>query len=149
MKIDKEILKNTMLGLEQKRLEFSQDNYANYFKGAKMDRSDVIDDQSRSQAEQGGALAAAFDCAIHSHEETIKRLTSFNFAKQTIVQPGSVVKFNERNLVVSVATDAFTCQGEEFIGISEDAPIYLEMKGLSEGDTFFFNNQQFTIQLVY
>ena len=138
-----------MLGLEQTRLQFAKTSYENYLETARIDRTRAVDDQDRSQAEQSGVLAAAFDCPIHTHEETIKKLSALEFGEKDEIESGAVVKFNNRNFVISVATDAFTCQGEEFIGISEEAPIFHAMAGLSADDSFSFNDQEFQLDAVY
>lgn len=138
-----------MLGLEQVRLQYAKTSYEDYLETARIDRSRTVDDQDRSQAEQSGVLAAAFDCPIHTHEETIKKLGALEFGENDQVEPGAVVKFNNRNFVISVATDAFTCQGEEFIGISEEAPIFQAMADLSVNDSFSFNEQEFQLDAVY
>ena len=65
------------------------------------------------------------------------------------VEEGAIVKFGERYFVVSVSTARFECDGESFMGISPQAPIYQAMEGKRSGETFVYGGRQFDIQALF
>ncbi|MDZ7846602.1 MAG: hypothetical protein U5L96_07455 [Owenweeksia sp.] len=67
--------------------------------------------------------------------------------KETIGS-STVVKTNIGNFVVSVPLQVFTVEGETYMGVSTDSPIYEELEGHKEGDELEFNGQQIRIQRV-
>ena len=65
MHVDKEILRQTMLGLEAEQLSASKANYQQYLANAQLNQSDVRDAQDQSQTQQFGDYAELFDAPIH------------------------------------------------------------------------------------
>ncbi|QPH39044.1 hypothetical protein [Pedobacter endophyticus] len=65
------------------------------------------------------------------------------------VELGAVVYTKDLNFFISVSVGKFSVDGKEFIGISEQAPIYKVMEGLKKGDTFSFNQSTYTIENLY
>ena len=149
MRVDKEILRETMLGLEASQLQASQANYEQFLDPARLDGGEIHDAQDVSQAIQAGDYAQAFDAPIHAHEHTIELLKEIDFGEALEVRPGAVVKWGGQNFVVSALTSEFECQGETFMGISPSAPIAQAMASKSAGDTFEINGMTHSIEDVY
>lgn len=149
MRVDKQVLRQTMLGLEAERLEASLVNYEAYLANALADQSQVRDAQDKSQTKQSGDYAEAFDAPIHSHQEAIAQIEATDFADTDTVQPGAVVKWAGQNFILAALTHEFECQGETFMGISCQAPIAEQMMGQAAGGTFEFSGQSYQIEDVY
>ena len=149
MNINKTAIRDKMLSLQEAQLRYAEKQYADYLQNAMIDRIDVTDDQDRSQAQQNSVFARSFECPLHNHEEAIGKVRAINFDEKTVVEPGSIIKFNDKNFVVSVASSQFEYQGQMYIGISTEAPIYKAMKGSSAGDTFEYGGQEYRVQAVY
>ena len=147
--MNKKSVLSTMLSLEEALLEHAKHDYADYLMSARIDRSEPVQSGDASQAEMASELAEAFDQPIHAHFDKIDKLKSLDFSTKTDVEEGAVVKLNNRYFVISISSAVFECEGESFMGISTDAPIYQPMEGLQTGDTFTFHQQKFEIQAVY
>jgi hypothetical protein len=146
--MNKVSLRETMLNLEQDKLHCAEVNYRTNLQQAKVDSSDGYDDDEVSHAFESGDLAQLLDLSVHEHEEKIARLQKIDFSAKTPVEPGAVVKFNGKHFVISVATSQFQCNGEDYMGISTEAPIYTEIEGLEAGDVFELNNMKIKIQTI-
>ena len=149
MRVDKEILKTTMLGLEAHQLQASRDTYAEYLKNAHVERSDVSDAQDAAQAFENAHYAESFDAPVHEHQQAIELISGLDFSATDVVRPGAVVEWNGQSFVISALTQEFECQGHQFMGVSCDAPITQQILGKSAGDTFELNGSSQTIQDVY
>lgn len=148
-RVDKQVLRTTMLGLETERLAGSRSAYQRYLESARLDRSEPRDAHDFSQALQGGYYAAAFDAPIHAHEEAIELISALDFGEADVVRPGAVVTWMGQNFVISVLTDEFECQGQRFMGVSCDAPITAALLGKSAGARFELANATHQIDDVY
>ena len=149
MSVDKEILRETMLGLEAERLQAANANYGRYLAAAQANQVDTRDAQEISQTQQMGDYAEAFDAPIHTHEAAMEQIRGLDFSETSTVRAGAVVKWAGKNFVISALTDEFECQGETFMGISCDAPITAALLGKSAGDSFELAGATQQIEAVY
>ncbi|WP_368186934.1 hypothetical protein [Aestuariibius sp. HNIBRBA575] len=145
----KSALRDAMLALESAELESAREHYETYLAESHLDDRSSIDRDEMSQARINADLAHSFDAPIHTHEAKIVALQSLDFTPKSEVEPGAVVSFGGRNFVVSVSTRKFDCNGETYMGISVDTPIYRQISGLQEGDEFEQNGVKFILEKVY
>jgi hypothetical protein len=146
--MDKERVKRTMLELEQQQFEASKDAYLDYVSSARLDRSEPIENDELAQAAFARDLSEALDEPVHAHADKIAKLRRIDFGPKRSVEEGAIVKVVGRQFVVAVATDRFTCDGNELMGISAAAPLYAAIEGKQAGDTCTFNGREIRIETV-
>ena len=146
--MDKERVKQTMLELEQQQFEASRDAYLNYVSSARLDRSEPIENDELAQAAFARDLSEAFDEPVHAHADKLVRLRRIDFGPKRSVGEGAIVKIAGRQFVVAVATDRFSCDGNELMGISAAAPLYAAIEGKQAGDTCCFNGRPIRVEAV-
>lgn len=77
-------------------------------------------------------------------KEKLSRIDKTHYTKQ--VDFGSIVETSENYYFISAALGKIVMdEGSTVYAISTDAPIYQEMKGKKEGETFTFNGNEFKI----
>lgn len=146
--MDKERVKQTMLKLEQQRFDTSRDAYLGYVSSARLDRTEPIENDELAQAAFARDLSEAFDEPVHAHADKIAKLKQIDFGPKSAVEEGAIVKVAGRQFVVAVATDSFTCDGNELMGISAQAPLYAAIEGKRAGETCSFNGRAIEIEAV-
>lgn len=146
--MDKERVKQTMLELEQQRFDTSRDAYLGYVSSARLDRTEPIENDELAQAAFARDLSEAFDEPVHTHADKIAKLKRIDFGPKSAVEEGAIVKIAGRQFVVAVATDSFTCDGNELMGISAQAPLYAAIEGKQAGETCSFNDRDIEIEAV-
>jgi hypothetical protein len=146
--MDKERVKQTMLELEQRQFDASKDAYLGYVSSARLDRSEPIENDELAQAAFARDLSEALDEPVHAHAEKIAKLQRIDFGPKSAVEEGAIIKVAGRRFVVAVATDRFTCDGNELMGISTAAPLYAAIEGTQAGDTCTFNGHEIRIEDV-
>jgi hypothetical protein len=146
--MDKERVKQTMLELERQQFEASKDAYLDYVRSARLDRSEPIEIDELAQAAFARDLSEAFDEPVHAHAEKVAKLQQIDFGPKSAVEEGAIIKVAGRQFVVAVATDRFTCEGDELMGISAAAPLYAAIEGTQAGDTCTFNGREIRIEAV-
>lgn len=146
--MDKERVKQTMLELEQQQFNTSKDAYLGYVSSARLDRTEPIENDELAQAAFARDLSEAFDEPLHAHADKIAKLQQIDFGPKSAVEEGAIVKVAGRQFVVAVATDRFSCDGNELMGISAQAPLYAAIEGKQAGETCSFNGRDIEIEAV-
>lgn len=147
--MNKNVIKETMLSLEAGELQSAREEYQDYLAEAKLDGSETIDNDEAAQADIARHLSEVFDDQIHEHSDKLDRLRKVDFGPKQVVEEGSVVRFGGRLFVIAVSTNRFSCEGQELIGLSTEAPIYNSIAGLSSGEHFRFHGKKILIEEVF
>jgi hypothetical protein len=118
-------------------------------------KSDVdTNEQSASQSEE--RTAGKLELLSNYEKELTFSRMEMNHLKalkpsitNTKVEPGAIVMTDQLNFYISIPINKIEVDGETFVGISTNAPIYTVMKDKVKGDTFKFNETTYTILNVY
>jgi transcription elongation GreA/GreB family factor len=145
---DKKAIIDRLMSLEAQELATAQAHYDAFLKDAQLDDREGHDKDDIAASRENADLAAAFDAPVHAHHAKIDVIENTNFGITDTVQPGAVIKFNNRRFVVCVSTTRFDVDGKTYMGISTQSPIYLAMIGLQAGDVFPNNGTEFEVQDV-
>ncbi|MEX0281217.1 MAG: hypothetical protein AB3N13_08520 [Arenibacterium sp.] len=138
-----------MLSLEAAELTTAKEHYDRFIADAKLDGREQHDNSDTAEARENADLAAAFDHPVKDHHSKIDALESLDFSISDHVQPGAVVSFNGRHVIISISTTQFDHDGVTYMGISTQSPIYKAMAGLAAGDSFDFNGKEVNIDEVF
>jgi peroxiredoxin len=143
--VDKSKLRETLLQLEAVSMEDAAGLYQSHLEGARLDLSDSDDQGQRSQQEQSGVEAKRFEEQSHLHERHRQVIESISFGPSSRVEPGALVKINERYFLIAVPTQRIHFEGIEILGISVESPLFEAMAGLKAGERFELNQKVFTV----
>lgn len=146
--VRKKAIIEKLMSLEEQELATAQAHYDAFLKDSQLDDREGHDKDDIAASRENADLAAAFDAPVHAHHAKIDVIENTDFSITDRVQPGAVVKFNNRRFVVCVSTTRFDVDGKTYMGISTQSPIYLAMIGLQEGDVFTHNGTEFEVQEV-
>lgn len=146
--MDKQRVKQTMLDLERQRFDASREDYLGFVSSARLDRTEPIENDEQAQAEFASDLSEAFDQPVHDHADKISKLLEIDFGPKGRVEEGAIVKLMDRYFVIAVATDRFTCDGTELMGVSLHAPLFQAIEGKAAGEACKFNGRDLVLDLV-
>jgi hypothetical protein len=146
--MDKNKIKAALIDLEEHTIEEAQINYNDYLAGSQLKHGEVVDIDDQSHYRASIEISEVMDKRLHEHEGHLKIINDISFGPTDIVKPGAVVSVNGRCLIVAIPKSKFTIDGQDFVGISTQAPIYKELEGKKAGYEFTFNGQNFTIDAV-
>lgn len=142
-------LRARMLTLEASELTVAKEHYAHFMADAKLSGREQHDNSDIAEARENADLAAAFDHPVKDHHAKIDVLENLDFTLTDQVQPGAVVAFGGRHVVVAVSTAQFEHEGVRYMGISPQSPIYQAMDGLAAGESFVFHGKDVVIDDVF
>ena len=138
-----------LMSLEEAELADAIAHYEAFLANSQLDSREVHDKDDIVASRENADLAAAFDTPVQTHHAKIDAIENTDFALTDEVGPGAVVSFSDRSFVVCVSTSRFDVEGETYMGISTQSPIYRAMIGLGAGDIFRFNGRDLEIQDVF
>ncbi len=141
-------LRQTMLDLAEGRLRFAEQAYAQYLVGAAGRGDEPGESDAASRAVNNAALAQAFECPIHDHQEALEVLRQIDFGPRVSVETGAVFRNDGRWFLIAVSSDAFQCDGNTYMGISTQAPIYAAIADARAGDVVSFRQRELHIEEV-
>lgn len=81
--------------------------------------------------------------------ESLAVLNRISVGENNSIKLGSVVKTDKMNYFISISLGKVQVNGDSFIAISTDAPVYQEMAGKKKGETFTFRNDTVKITDVF
>lgn len=146
--LNKKSLQSTLVCLAAKQLEQSRRAYAEYLTGASRDPTEAADHQQASQEFGNAEIAEYFEGPTRSYEASLERLRAIDFGPKGFVEEGAAVRIDGRWFVIGVATQAFTCEGESYMGISTEAPIYATLAGARAGEVVRFRGRELVVESV-
>jgi hypothetical protein len=144
----KQAVQDKMLALEASELATAIEHYERFLRESVLDGREAHDTSQLAEARENADLAAAFDHPVHAHQAKIDAIEATDFSVTDTVRPGAVVAFNKRRFVVAVSTTQFELEGETYMGISVQSPIYKVIDGLQVGETFAHNGREITLDEV-
>ena len=146
--MDKQKIKDALIALEKRHIDAAEMKYEDFLKGNLLDKTEVVDDDDQSHHRQSIEISDQLEEQAHVHVEHLEDINKISFEETDTVGPGAVVSVNGRCMIVAVSKPPFKVGDRDFLGISTQAPIYKELKGKKAGDSFTFNNLNFTIEAV-
>lgn len=146
--MDKNIIKETMLSLEDAAFQSAREEYLDYVADARLDRSEPIENDEQAQAEVAADFSEALDDTLHDHRDKLDKLQKIDFGPKSTATEGALVRLSGRNFIISVSTAKFTCDGNDVMGISTMAPIFESIEGARAGETVEFNGRKLVIEDV-
>lgn len=105
-----------------------------------------LDDQS--QSDEAGAMASIFAESVAAAQDQLATIEALDMAPRDRVEPGAVVGFGGQRYVVGVVTDAVSCDGVDYEGISTESAMYAAIQGRQLGDAFDFRGQHLSIEFL-
>ena len=147
--MNKKELKKFLIENEHQTIENTEERLLEFVNGTMLNRNDVIDQDDQSHHRQEERLRKKLDEQVHDHHHHLEEIESLSFDPSDVVEPGAVIKVNDKYLVVATADGNFEFDGKDFISISVKAPIYQCLMGKKKGDMCSFNNNDFKIEEIY
>ncbi|MFC3614283.1 hypothetical protein ACFORG_10970 [Lutimaribacter marinistellae] len=137
-----------LMSLEESELAAAIAHYEAYMADSHLSDRETHDNDDMAIARENADLAHAFEAPVQTHHGKIDAIENTDWSLSDTVGPGAVVSFGGRNFVVCVSTQRFEVDGETYMGISTQSPIYQAMAGLKEGETFTHNGKDVEIESV-
>ena len=147
--MDKVILKATLVKQHEKTLQRLRDDYADHQTEGNLNLEDVRDADDNSHREQAGEYLQALERQIRQREKEIELLRELDFSRKTSITAGAVALVNGQYYIIGIPACQFDLDGKHFVAMSPDAPFYQELMERKQGDSFVFNDREFTVESVF
>ncbi|WP_428928134.1 hypothetical protein [Marinibacterium sp. SX1] len=138
-----------MQALEEAELAAAIEHYEAHMAESRLDGREQHDNDDIADSTAEVNLAQGFEHPVEEHQAKVAAIRAMDFSATSVVRPGAAVIVGGKHFVVSVATARFDCEGETWMGISPQSPIYMAMEGLSAGEGFRMGGREMVIDEVF
>ena len=143
--MNKASLIQEMLQRQKKLIQEIEEKLTTIHTMVDLDEGDVIDPEDRSHQSESAELE--FITAEHLLKAKVDLfvLEKINDSLCNKIEPGAFVRTNKGSFFIGFSTTPFEFENEKIITISVVSPIYESMQNLKTGNTFSYNDQEYTI----
>lgn len=145
----KEEIKNRIIEIEKEELKGLKDMYETYSEAADLDEESSLDPEDFSKQDQSRESARSLEIRINRAKMALDSFLNLDFGAKSEVEPGALVLTDSLNFFIGISATMFDHEGEKYIGLNVDAPIYAALQGAKAGDEVEFNNQKYKIKEIF
>lgn len=145
----KQKLHERMKALEEAELAAAIEHYEAHMADSRLDGREQHDNDDIADSVADLNLAQGFEHPVEEHQAKIAVIRDLDLSPSDVVRPGAAVVVGGKHFIVSVATARFDCEGETWMGISTQSPIYRAMDGLAAGESFELGGREMVIDAVF
>lgn len=146
--MNKQKIKETLIGIQQEKLKELMDRVGALIAEIDIDDNDTIDPEDLSHHTESNELLQLFRKQLEKCKTDLNFLQHINVDTHDKIQAGSIVSTQEFNFFIGHTFPPINWEDGRLIGISTDSPFYEVLKTKSAGETFEFNNHNYTILTV-
>lgn len=115
------------------------------FSATDMDETDTIDMEDLSHQSEDTFLKQNLEVQLSHAERDMVKLNTIALDEKDHAMLGALVKTNHDVFFISIAAHPLDINNTHFVFLSEESPLYHEMRNKKVGDTFSFANKNYTI----
>lgn len=141
-------IKAHLIQLKENEIKRMEEVAKTYSKDADLDEESVIDADDLSHQSQSTDAARNIYLQIEEANNQIADFKKMHPENTNEISEGSIVITNKINMVIGLSFKDFEWNGERFVGISTQAPIYQALMGKKEKDIFDFNGVDYVIEQI-
>lgn len=141
----KETIKNQILENERKDLEALKGMYEIYAGAADLDEESSLGHEDFAKQDESRESARSLSFRIDRAEGILKAFLQLDFGPKSKVTPGALVMTDSFGFMIGIASIAFDYEGQSYIGVNVEAPIYKALDGAEVGDEIVFNSKKYKI----
>ncbi|MEH6535926.1 MAG: hypothetical protein V7719_06010 [Psychroserpens sp.] len=147
--MNKLALKQEIIRVQRENLEAVELEYAEFNENTKLKLQDNLDTDDLSHRTQAEEYSQVFDKQIHNISDNIEKISKISFDKKDKIGLGAVAKVNGQNYIIGIPACQFDFEGENFIAMSSEAPLFIAMMNKSINETFSFNDKSFLVEDIH
>lgn len=144
----KELINTLRVNLNKTLEEFNERKETNHTM-SDIDELNTLDPEDYSHQSEANEFEMMLNQQIKLQKANLSALDALPTTEMDKVQLGAIVETDKHNFYISFATTPFEFNGDEFLGISVNSPIYGAMENKTSSDEFSFSGVQYKIQKVY
>ena len=148
MTIDKNALKKVMISNYENIITELREELATKKGSSDLDENDTLDPEDYSTQTVSNVMIDLLKEQIVKTEKDLERIKQIDFSAKDEATVGALVTTDMFNFFLGVATVPFLYEHKQIVGVSVNAPIFVNIKGKKVGDSFNFSGHQYNIHTI-
>jgi transcription elongation factor GreA len=143
--MNKEKIKETLIGIQQGKVKELTERVGVILGDIDIDDNDTIDPEDLSHQQESNELLMLYKTQLEKSKNELKFLQRVDCGPHDSIQPGSIVETNQFNFFIGHTFPPINLEKGRLIRISLDSPFYEVLKTKKAGESFEFNEHNYTI----
>lgn len=110
-----------------------------------IDEEDVLDKEDFSHQDESSEMRELLQQQLFKAVADHNRLSQIDFSSKKSIIEGAFIETEKFTFILSIATTPFVINEKQYIGISNEAPIFSAMKDKNMGDEFSYGSNNYKI----
>ncbi len=146
--MDKNELKKIMISNYENIITELREELATKKGSSDLDENDTLDPEDYSTQTVSNVMVDLLKEQIAKTEKDLERIKQIDFSAKEEATVGALVTTDMFNFFLGVATVPFLYNNKQIVGVSVNAPIFVNIKGKKAGDSFTFSGHLYTIHTI-
>lgn len=110
-----------------------------------LDEDQTLDPEDYARQNEAKDMQLRYEKMLKSAMHNLKILENAKSETHKEIETGSLIETNECFIFVGLSVPVFKFEGKDVISVSEDAPVFKNLKAKKIGDTIEFGKNSFII----
>lgn len=115
---------------------------------ADIDETETKDPEDYSHQTELNEMARTQELRLQRSKLDLRYIEDLPLEKNDLVEEGALVETETYHFYIGIAVHPFKIDGKQIAGISMESPIYRAMQGRTEGESFTYNDNRYTIKSI-
>ena len=138
-----------LIKLRKEEIETLKATHQMYSDSLDLDEDSSLEVDDLVQQSRSTEDAIAIQLRIEEAQQELEVFINLEPELVPGITEGNVVITDQINMVIGLAFQQFKIDGEKFVGMSTQAPLYEFLEGKLEGDKIEFNGTEYIIQEIF
>lgn len=143
--MNKSEILNAIINVQEKTLVNLKNSIEKLKVASDIDEDNTLDPEDFSHQDEAKNMQLHYEGILKKEIKNKETLLKCNEITTNQVEFGSLVDLGDRYLFIGISTHPFKLENKAVYTISEQAPIYLSIKGKKVGDEIELGNEKFKI----
>jgi transcription elongation factor GreA len=143
--MDKRKLLETLIAVQKEKIKELMERIGALSNDLDLDDNDTVDPEDLSHQSEAGEMLHLFRQQLLKSKADLTYLESLDSAEYASIQPGSIVTTQEFHFFIGHTFPPMNWKEGRLMGISTDSPFYAVLKTKQKGESFLFNNHEYSI----
>ena len=144
----KELIRDEIAKIQQGIINDIRESRERMATSADIDENEPIDPEDLSRQNELGTMATRLRFMLEKAERDLEDFLDISLEQADVVQQGALVKTDSYVFYVGIAVHPFDMEGAHVVSISQEAPIFMAMRGKTAGDSFTLAGKEYQILSV-
>ena len=143
--MDKAKILSAIIDEQEKVINNLKASIERYKQESNMDEDNTLDPDDYARQNEAKDMQLRYENMLKSAKHNLKFLEDSKIKVNDKIEAGTVIETDKTYIFVGISLPVFKYEGKDVISVSEEAPVFQNLKSKTLGDTLELGNNNFKI----